>query len=245
MAKKSSTARNASKKAMQKKAARKKALAKKGSGPSRDNSAFGFNGMDMSGMGMSGMGMPNFGSMGAGDMDSFFAQMEQANAWAQRQRELKAPRNKARFAQNAQANEGVNYFLVKVSYTKAASPVWRRLVISADAPVSVLHSEIQDVFDWDTDHMSCFCWDTACQDDFSVTVDNPWTFVPNPKVREVLREGAKIGYNYNFFHDMIHVIEVEKAMVEINDYDPNLQMEQGEPPEMPGTAILMPLPLGH
>lgn len=118
MAKKTSASRNASKKAMQKKAARKKALAKKGSGPSRDNSAFGFDGMDMSGM-----GMPNFGSIGAGDMDSFFAHMDQANAWAQRQRELKAPRNKARFAQNAQANEGVNFFLVKVSYTKAASPV--------------------------------------------------------------------------------------------------------------------------
>lgn len=93
--------------------------------------------------------------------------------------------------------------------------------------------------------MSCFCWDTACHDDFSVTVDNPWTFVPNPKVREVLREGAKIGYNYNFFHDMIHVIEVEKAMVEINDYDPDLKMEQGEPPEMPGTAILMPFSMDH
>ncbi len=237
MGKKKAPARNASKKAMQKKAARKKTLAKKAS--QRTTSSSGLGGTSgMGGMGgMGGLNLPGMNMFGINnDM------MAMARSLDDQKRQLAAGPNKKRFAKNAQANEGVNYFLIKVTFTKTDTPVWRRLVLAADDPISFLHDQIQEAFGWDNDHMSVFCWDIACSKEFARTFEDPWTFEPDPQMREVLREGATIGYNYNFFQDFTHTITVEKAMVERYDYDPDLQMEQGKlSPDLPMSGILFHL----
>lgn len=237
MGKKTAPSRNASKKAMQKKAARKKALAKKASQQPKLSGLGSLTGINDD---MVGMGSINLPGMNVFNMNMSPAMLAQANAFGELERKRLLLVNKQRFAQNAQANEGVKHFLIKVTFTKTDTPVWRRLVVDADDQISSLYDKIQSAFDWDDDHLSIFYWDRNCRQEFACSVNDPWTFEPDPQMREVLREGATLGYVYNLFQEFTHTIKVEKAMVEY-DYDPDLQMEQGTLPELPGTAVIMPL----
>ena len=247
---------NASKKAMAKKAARKKALAKKASsGRFEGTSAFDrdppssnplhsfisnnapFSNYDRWGFDQDIHAAPGV-SLRVSDQgvaisyadehsrDRFNAQVEQVNQ-AQTQDILR--RFTPFFEKTKAANEaaGINYFLLKIKLKNAPHPLWRRMVVPADYTCSQLHEEIQEVFGWDQEHLASFSLDDKRGNEFSIAYTS-WDFGPDPELKEVMTEGRRIGYLYNFFHEHNHVIEVEKAMVNADDYDHSLPMAQGK-----------------
>lgn len=248
--------KNASKKAMAKKAARKKALAKKASsGRFEGTSAFDrdtprsspllsfiSNNAPFSNYNRIGFDQDIHAAPGVSfrvsdqgvavsyadehSRDRFNAQVEQMNQ-AQTQDILR--RFTPFFEKTKAANEaaGINYFLLKIKLKNAPHPLWRRIVVPADYTCSQLHEEIQEVFGWDQEHLASFSLDDKRGNEFSVAYTS-WDFGPDPELKEVMTEGRRIGYLYNFFHEHNHVIEVEKAMVNAADYDPSLPIAQGK-----------------
>ncbi len=236
--------KNASKKAMAKKAARKKALAKKAalgldqgtSAFSRDeshsiftqmNTSPGFEYTIDSRLNVSPDGAVSVQYKDLDDLVDYTQRGERRNMAIGKE---VGARYQDYFDKTAQANDqaGIKYFLIKIKVKNAPYPLWRRMVLSADSHFSELHAKIQEEFRWDNDHMSFFCLDDNRRKEFCATRIDPWTFEPDPQLREVLRQGARIGYIFDFFEEKQHLIEVEKAMSDANDYDQTLQMAKGE-----------------
>lgn len=249
--------KNASKKAMAKKAARKKALAKKASSgrfegtsafdrdPPSSNPLLSFisNNAPFSNYNRLGFDQDIESAPGVkfrvtdhgvmvsyadeGSCENFSAMVNQR---AKAETEAIHERFDAFFAKTAQANDaaGIEYFLIKVKLKNAPHQLWRRMVLPAYYNFSQLHDEIQEAFGWDNDHLSSFSLDDKYGKEFCISHSFPWDFDPDPELREVMTEGCRIGYIYNFFHEHHHVIEVEKAMVDADDYDHSLPMAQGK-----------------
>lgn len=80
------------------------------------------------------------------------------------------------------------------SNKNASKKAIARMELAADSHFSELHAKIQEEFRWDNDHMSFFCLDDNRRKEFCATRVDPWTFEPDPELREVMTDGCRIGY---------------------------------------------------
>ncbi|GAA5033551.1 plasmid pRiA4b ORF-3 family protein [Actinopolymorpha pittospori] len=109
-------------------------------------------------------------------------------------------------------------YQVKVGLQGAKPPIWRRLLLPADASLALVHDVIQVAFGWDDSHMHVF--ETPFGDfgradrELGHRAEKPVTLE-----QVAAQAGAKIRYTYDFGDNWVHEIVVEKLV----DRDPALR----------------------
>ncbi len=136
-------------------------------------------------------------------------------------------------------------FQLKIALDRTRPPVWRRVLIPANASLGDLHGVIQVVLDWDNDHLHMFSTDFGryadpyhdlddCDDEDAVRLS-----------RVLPRIGARIGYLYDFGDSWNHTITLERIdQPETTPTDPVCVTGRGDAPvedwdpdgEEPGTT---------
>ena len=103
---------------------------------------------------------------------------------------------------------------VKVSLHGAKPPVWRRLEVPSDLPLSMLHEGLQTAFGWFDCHPHLF--ETACGEAGDPAHDDLWaqradeSTVALAQVAPAVRD--TVGYVYDFDDDWRHDIVVEAVL---------------------------------
>ena len=113
------------------------------------------------------------------------------------------------------------YFLLKVTLKDTSKPCWRRIIIPDTARLSDLHDEIKYRFDYCGPFMAQFYWPKE-----------RIYIAPDYKLGDVLTEGMRIQYTYDFRRFYEHTIVVEKVLKSPDEVSPSLRMEKGDDPEV-------------
>ncbi|GEL20516.1 plasmid pRiA4b ORF-3 family protein [Pseudonocardia asaccharolytica] len=101
---------------------------------------------------------------------------------------------------------------LKIMRRHVRPPVWRRVLVPADAGLALLHRIIQVAFDWDDDHLHVFTADGAGYADPNHDLDG---YADETAVRlaAVLpRPGRSIDYRYDLGDCWDHTITLEKVV---------------------------------
>jgi len=111
-------------------------------------------------------------------------------------------------------------FQIKVTLKGIRPPVWRRLLIPADCTMDALHGAIQTAMGWTDTHLYAFRTKNR-----RIEIPDPddmwnssWSNSPQPEdsakvhLREVVKPGDEITYEYDFGDGWEHAILIEKAI---------------------------------
>jgi len=99
---------------------------------------------------------------------------------------------------------------LKITLRNITPPVWRRVVVPAEAPLHHLHQIIQAAFGWQNSHLHAFDVDGV---EYGIPHEDNWT--PVEDERRVMIDhviGAQqLVYNYDFGDGWTHDIALEKS----------------------------------
>lgn len=117
------------------------------------------------------------------------------------------------------AGPGPKTHQLRVSLLDVSPPVWRRLRVPSELPLSVLHAILQAAFDWSGSHL----WEWRIGERVYVPSDEPsWGEELADESLAVLGEVAPAGsafvYAYDFADGWEHLVEVEH----VADFDGRL-----------------------
>jgi hypothetical protein len=123
---------------------------------------------------------------------------------------------------------------VKAGLRGARPPVWRRLEVPSDLPLSVLHEVLQTAFGWFDCHPHQF--ETACGDFGDPAQEDFWSRRADESTAAVAQVAPaakdKIGYVYDFRDDWRHDLVVEAVVPATPGVRyPRCTAAQGAPPE--------------
>ena len=126
------------------------------------------------------------------------------------------------------------YFQLKVTLKDTSKPCWRRIIIPDTARLSDLHDEIKYRFDYCGPFMAQFYWpkERIYIADTDGEMSDDYVLVPDYKLGDVLTEGMRIQYTYDFRRFYEHTIVVEKVLKSPDEVSPSLRMEKGDDPEV-------------
>lgn len=103
---------------------------------------------------------------------------------------------------------------VKVSLRGAKPPVWRRLEVPSDLPLSLVHEVVQTAFGWFDCHLHVF--ETACGEFGDPAQDGGWAWRGDESAVALAQVAAearsKVRYLYDFGDDWRHQIVVEAVV---------------------------------
>jgi hypothetical protein len=100
---------------------------------------------------------------------------------------------------------------VRVDLRGTKPPVWRRLQVPADIPLSDLHQVLQVAFDWSSYHLHVF--ETAYGQFGSPDPELGIRSAKGVTLEQVASApGTKLTYTYDFGDDWEHTINVEKTL---------------------------------
>jgi hypothetical protein len=103
---------------------------------------------------------------------------------------------------------------VKVSLAGAKPPVWRRLEVPSDLPLSVLHEVLQTAFGWFDCHPHLF--ETRCGEFGDPAQDDFWSRRADESTAVLAQVApaarARLGYLYDFGDNWRHDITVEAIL---------------------------------
>jgi hypothetical protein len=106
-------------------------------------------------------------------------------------------------------------YRLKVTLGEVEPPIWRRLLVPADATLAELHRVIQDAMGWTNSHLHCF--EVAGRRIGMVGVEEDSPELEDERrvrVASILpRKGAKLLYRYDYGDDWEHVVEIEEVTV--------------------------------
>ncbi len=118
----------------------------------------------------------------------------------------------------------MNGFQMKITIKGSKPPIWRRLIIPVKATFEDLHCVIQEIFGWEDEHL----WEFKL-DDGELTIvmdseDDDWSedyddrlMASECSLRQMLEEGEKFKYIYDFGDWWEHDIKVEKLVKNSGD----------------------------
>jgi hypothetical protein len=115
----------------------------------------------------------------------------------------------------AERDSGV--YQLKVTLQWSDPPIWRRLLVRGDDPLSMLHDHLQTAFDWEDGHLHEFKIGNAAYSipppkEFRDEFDSPAKNSKRVKLAEAAGKGARFTYLYDFGDSWLHEIEVEKIL---------------------------------
>lgn len=108
-------------------------------------------------------------------------------------------------------------YQIKITLKHSKPPIWRRVLISDDITLDILHEVIQRAMGWYNAHLHAF-------DINGVEYSTPLPYDPDHlrelgmkstvgvKLNKLVSEGSKFRYNYDFGDDWDHEILVEKIL---------------------------------
>jgi hypothetical protein len=115
-------------------------------------------------------------------------------------------------------------YQLKISIKGAKSPIWRRVLVKSTISFSVLHTIIQNIFNWENYHLYQFDGNQSYTD--ANSIQEALDHDPNLKdavqyniSQELRTEKDKISYTYDFGDDWEHVILLEKILEEDKSID--------------------------
>jgi hypothetical protein len=104
-------------------------------------------------------------------------------------------------------------YQLKVTLRSIRPPIWRRILVGADATLAHLHSVLQTAFGWEDYHLHMF---TADGVEYGVPSPDDWRPVRDErrvKLRQVLFEPKdRLVYEYDFGDSWEHQIVLEKVL---------------------------------
>jgi Plasmid pRiA4b ORF-3-like protein len=119
-------------------------------------------------------------------------------------------------------------FTLKVTLLGSEPPIWRRVRLPADATLDALHEVLQEIFDWDGNHLHVFIQNWRGRDRiyFSdpLNLDDCEDELDFPIAHLLKRTGGKCHYEYDLGDSWMHEIVLEKVSKE---------------PVRPSTAVCM------
>jgi hypothetical protein len=132
------------------------------------------------------------------------------------------------------ASAATSVHRVKVSLRGARPPVWRRLEVPSDLPLSVLHEVIQTAFGWFDCHLHQF--ETACGDFGDPAQDDFWSRRADESAAVLAQVAGEaksaIAYVYDFGDDWRHDLVVEAVVPATPGVRyPRCLASRGAPPE--------------
>lgn len=102
---------------------------------------------------------------------------------------------------------------IKVTLRHIRPPVWRRIVVDADATLANLHSILQTAFGWEDYHLHMF---TAGGMNYGIPSPDDWAPVRDERkvtLKQVLREPKDgLMYEYDFGDSWEHSVVLEKVL---------------------------------
>jgi hypothetical protein len=109
-------------------------------------------------------------------------------------------------------------YQLKVTLKEIRPPIWRRLQVPGDIPLSQLHEILQDGMGWSNYHLHLF--EIGARSFTGLGIDEDWSDIESDdeddsrvELREVLtRAGQKFRYKYDFGDGWDHEIVVEKIL---------------------------------
>jgi hypothetical protein len=110
-------------------------------------------------------------------------------------------------------------YQIKVTLLRTDPPVWRRLLVPAQATLAHLHDVLQATMGWENDHLHEFSVGKTrfgAHDPMGAREENDECTVPLSSV--LVRVGSKAIYTYDFGDEWEHGIVLEKRL----PVDPNL-----------------------
>lgn len=126
------------------------------------------------------------------------------------------------------------YFQLKVTLKNTSAPCWRRIIIPDTARLSDLHDEIKYRFDYFGPFMAQFYW--AKERIYLAVTDggifDEYVLKPDYKLGDVLTEGMRLQYTYDFRRFYEHTIIVEKVLKSPDEVSSRLRMEKGDDPRV-------------
>lgn len=103
---------------------------------------------------------------------------------------------------------------IKASLRGARPPVWRRLEVPSDLPLSVLHEVVQTAFGWFDCHPHQF--ETSCGDFGDPAQEDFWSRRADESTAAIAQVAPapkdKVGYVYDFRDDWRHDLVVEAVV---------------------------------
>jgi len=109
----------------------------------------------------------------------------------------------------------MNGFQLKITIKGSKPPIWRRIVIPVKATFENLNDVIQEIFGWEHEHLWAFYipeLDIRFGPEMLDDAEDPGC-----TLRQVLEEGAKMRYVYDFGDSWEHSIVVEKLVENCED----------------------------
>jgi hypothetical protein len=107
--------------------------------------------------------------------------------------------------------DDVPIYQLKITLRRSKPPIWRRVLVHADITLPVLHLTILRAFGWAGHHLHEF---NIHGESYSTPGDWDMYGLDETKVvlGDVVSEGDKFDYTYDFGDDWEHRIVVEKAL---------------------------------
>jgi hypothetical protein len=123
---------------------------------------------------------------------------------------------------------------IKAALRGARPPVWRRLEVPSDLPLSVLHEVLQTAFGWFDCHPHQF--ETACGDFGDPAQEDFWSHRADESAAAIAQVAPapkdKVGYVYDFRDDWRHDLVVEAVVPATPGVRyPRCTAAQGAPPD--------------
>lgn len=113
---------------------------------------------------------------------------------------------------------GVPIYQLKITLFDSKPPIWRRVLVAGDTPLSELHRIIQEVMGWEDYHLHQFIVGDAY---YGVPFPDDWHEIEDERhvtLNQVApHEKDRFTYEYDFGDDWLHTVLVE----EILPPDPN------------------------
>jgi hypothetical protein len=104
-------------------------------------------------------------------------------------------------------------FQLKIALKDARPPIWRRILVAGDIDLGTLHQVIQETMGWEDYHLHEF---TIGHMRYGEPSEDDWEPVEDERrirLDQLIREGDKFIYTYDFGDDWTHLITVEKILV--------------------------------
>jgi hypothetical protein len=106
-------------------------------------------------------------------------------------------------------------YSLKITLTGLNPPIWRRVYVSSDTTLSVLHDIIQITMGWNDSHLHEFEINRQCFTSPEM-MDEEYAFdrldETNVKLDQIAQPKSKFSYLYDFGDNWIHEILVEKTV---------------------------------
>ncbi len=107
----------------------------------------------------------------------------------------------------------MNTYRIKVVLKDTYAPVWRRLQVPADIALDALHDVLQIAMGWEDAHLHQFVVNGDCYGVYDPEFANDMQNESSYLLSDLVDEGDRLTYEYDFGDDWVHEIKIEKVLI--------------------------------